>query len=399
MKTVTLKKISHKGKNCIAILFPIDARLNSTVRKLEGVRWSQTHTCWLVDENENNLDGIYKTFNGIASVVSLKSEKPASEHPGKKKPLLPAPAKSSASVPVPVKKQVPAVSSDSDAHREQHRIALAAYIELLKLKNYSENSIKTYRNHFIHFLHYFSNRKPSAITREEIMDYLVKFRNRQNWSSTIQNQRINAIKFFFEKLLNRKRDVYDLPRAKKEFKLPTVFSEAELRRLILSTQNIKHRAILCLAYSAGLRISEIIALKMADIDKDRMVITLRGAKGKKDRQVMLSETLYSLLHTYYIEQKVKPKAYLFEGYNGEQYSTRSIGKMMAIAKEKAGIRKKGSIHALRHSFATHLLESGTDLMTIKDLLGHNSIQTTGIYTHVSKKQINKVQSPLDKLGL
>ena len=138
---------------------------------------------------------------------------------------------------------------------------------------------------------------------------------------------------------------------------------------------------------------------MVDIDKGRMVITLRAAKGKKDRQVMLSETLHVLLQKYYLEQKEKPKVYLFEGYRGEQYSVRSVGKIMAIAKEKAGIRKKGSIHALRHSFATHLLESGTDLMTIKDLLGHNSIQTTGIYTHVSKKQINKVQSPLDKLGL
>lgn len=130
-----------------------------------------------------------------------------------------------------------------------------------------------------------------------------------------------------------------------------------------------------------------------------MIITLHGAKGKKDRQVMLSETLLLLLEEYYRQQRVKPGVWLFEGINGEQYNVRSIGKIMQKAKHKAGIRKKGSIHALRHSFATHLLESGTDLMAIKELLGHNSLRTTSIYTHVSKKHISKVQSPLDKLEL
>ena len=215
------------------------------------------------------------------------------------------------------------------------------------------------------------------------MDYLVKFRNSEKWSSTIQNQRINAVKFFYEKLLNNPREIYDLPRAKKEFILPTVFSEGELKRIIFATENIKHRAILCLAYSAGLRISEIVALKMVDIDKDRMVITLRGAKGKKDRQVMLSEILYMILQKYYKEQKVKPKTWLFEGMYGEQYSVRSVAKMMQGAKQKAGIKKKGGIHALRHSFATHLLDGGADLRSIQEMLGHVSLQTTQRYTHVS----------------
>jgi len=288
------------------------------------------------------------------------------------------------------------VQSELDSMQQ---LALKAYIELLRLKNYSENTILNYRNWFILFLKHFPGRKPSAITKNEIMDFLVAYRKSGKWSATIQNQLINSIKFFYEKLLNRPRQVYDLPRAKKEFKLPAVFSEDELRRMILSTENLKHRSILCLAYSAGLRISEIVNLKIVDIDRSRMVITLRAAKGKKDRQVMLSPVLLQLISTYYRREKTKPRVWLFEGQYGGQYSTRSIEEIMKKAKALAGVKKKGSIHALRHSFATHLLESGTDLMTIKELLGHSSLRTTGIYTHVSKKQIAKVQSPLDKLLL
>lgn len=280
-----------------------------------------------------------------------------------------------------------------------HQKALAAYIALLRLKNYSENTIAVYRNWFTIFLRSFPQHKPSTICTNEIMNMLVRFRNSAKWSATSQNQFINAIKFFYEKLLNRPTEVYNLPRAQKPEQLPTVFSENELIKMITGTDNLKHRSILSLTYSAGLRISEITALKMVDIDKDRMVITLRSAKGKKDRQVMLSETLLVMLRTYYTTEKKKPKVWLFEGINNEQYSIRSVAKIMEQAKQRAGVKKKGSIHALRHSFATHLLEGGTDLITIKELLGHTSLRTTMIYTHVSKKQISKVQSPLDKLGI
>ena len=163
----------------------------------------------------------------------------------------------------------------------------------------------------------------------------------------------------------------------------------------MASENLKHKTILCLAYSGGLRISEIVNLKIRDIDSKRMVITLRQAKGKKDRQVMLSEKLLIMLRVYFKEYR--PKQWLFEGYGGEQYSVRSVSKVMEHAKEKAGIKKKGNIHAMRHSFATHLLEGGTDLLSIKQLLGHNSLRTTTIYTHVSKKHLSKIQSPLDRL--
>lgn len=274
-------------------------------------------------------------------------------------------------------------------------LAVRAYEEFLRLKNYSPNTLITYKSWFIAFLQHFPNRKPSTITKNEIMDYMVYFRNSPKWSATSQNQLISAIKFFFEKLLNRPREEYDLPRAQKPEQLPTVFSESEVLSIIKATDNLKHKTILCLAYAGGLRISEIVNMKVRDIDSKRMVILLRQAKGKKDRIVMLSEKLLIMLRAYY--KKYQPKVWLFEGQSGGQCSTRGIAKMMQTCKEKAKVHKKGGIHAMRHSFATHLLESGIDLVSIKELMGHNSLRTTMGYTHVSKKHISKIQSPLDKL--
>jgi integrase/recombinase XerD len=278
---------------------------------------------------------------------------------------------------------------------DYHSFAFKAYVEQLRLMNYSENTIKNYSNWFLYFLRAFPDRKPSGITYNEIMIFLNKFRNGKSWSATSQNQLINSVKFFYEKILNQAKMVYNLPRAKKPDQLPTVFAESEILAIIKACENLKHRTMICLAYAGGLRVSEIVNLKIGDIDGKRMVINLRQAKGKKDRIVMLSEKLLILLREYYKEYK--PRLWLFEGQSGEVYSVRSVQAVLQQAKRKAGIKKKGSIHALRHSFATHLLEGGTDLITIKELLGHNSLRTTMTYTHVSKKQISKVTSPLDKL--
>ncbi len=279
--------------------------------------------------------------------------------------------------------------------KPQHFLALQAYVELLKLKNYSTATILNYRNWFIFFLKYFNNRKPSTITKNEIMDFLVAYRNSSRWSATCQNQLINSIKFFYEQLLKRPQEVYELPRAKKEFKLPPVFSETEVLAIIKATENLKHKTMLCLAYGAGLRVSEVVNMKIMDIDSKRMVITIRQSKGRKDRQVMLSQKLLVMLRGYY--KKYKPVHWLFEGQNGGPYSARSMALVIQECKQKAKIYKKGSVHALRHSFATHLIEGGTDIVSIKELLGHSSLKTTMTYTHVSCKILGKIQSPLDKL--
>jgi site-specific recombinase XerD len=276
-----------------------------------------------------------------------------------------------------------------------HELAYKAYLENLRLENYSENTIKNYCNWFLLFLREFPERKPSGIQQGEIMDFMVKFRESPKWSATSQNQLINSIKYFYEHVLKRPRELYDLPRAKKPHQLPTVFSEKEVLSIINATDNLKHKTILCLAYAGGLRISEIMNMKIRDIDSERMVINIRQGKGKKDRMVMLSEKLLKMMREYYL--KYKPGTWMFEGAGGDQYSLRSISKVFQACKRKAGITKKGGIHTLRHSFATHLYEGGTDILSIKELLGHNSLRTTMGYTHVSRKHVGKIQSPFDKL--
>lgn len=297
--------------------------------------------------------------------------------------------------PLKIKKPTTANSLSNGTLKPYHVQALTAFIELMRLKNYSPQTIKVYKHWFTLFLSCFPNKKPSTITKVEIMDFLVLFKNSESWSATTQNQLINALKFFYEKLLSRTSETYELPRAKKPQQLPSIFAEVEVKKIIEATDNVKHKSMICLAYAGGLRVSEIVNLKIADIDSKRMVITLREAKGKKDRQVMLSEKLLKLLREYV--KQYRPRLYLYEGPNHKQYSSRSVQEALKSAKQKAGITKSGSIHALRHSFATHLLEAGTDIISIKELLGHTSLRTTNIYTHVSKKHISKIQSPLDKL--
>jgi len=206
---------------------------------------------------------------------------------------------------------------------------------------------------------------------------------------------LNALKFYFEQVLHKQKMFFEIPRPKKPVKLPTVHAAKRVQSIIERTTDIKHRCMLMLAYGAGMRVSEIADLQITDIVSDRMIIHIKRAKGKKDRIVSLSEKLLLDLREYY--KIYKPKKYLFEGIGGEQYSIRSVQKVFEQAKLKAGVRQKGGIHSMRHSYATHLLEQGTDIRIIQQLLGHNNLKTTERYTHISVKVIEKVQSPLDRL--
>jgi len=228
---------------------------------------------------------------------------------------------------------------------------------------------------------------------EQINKYILNLIQLKNISISQQNQRINAIKFYYEKVLGRNKQYYELHRPHKEHKLPKVLSKNEIKRILNSCNNIKHHCILILIYSAGLRRSELIDLEISNIDSERMVININGAKGKKDRISLLSINTLNLLRKYYKEYK--PKKYLFEGSKGGKYSSTSIAKLLKNAANKAGIQKNVTPHMLRHSFATHLLEQGTDLRFIQELLGHSSSKTTEIYTHVSKKAIDKIKNPVD----
>lgn len=266
-------------------------------------------------------------------------------------------------------------------------------MDLLIQKRYSKNTQNIYYNYFKDFCIYFKKENLLNITTAQINAYILDLIKSKNISISQQNQRINAIKFYYEKVLGRDKQYYELHRPKKEHKLPKVLSKDEIKKIFDVTNNLKHKCILMLIYSAGLRRSELLNLTVNDIDSKRMLIIIKGAKGKKDRISLLSENLLQLLRQYYKEYC--PKKYLFEGQNGSRYSTTSIANILKKAAKKAGIRKTVTPHMLRHSFATHLLEQGTDLRYIQELLGHKSSKTTEIYTHVSKKAIDKIKNPVD----
>ncbi|MGD0712305.1 MAG: site-specific tyrosine recombinase/integron integrase [Bacteroidales bacterium] len=273
-----------------------------------------------------------------------------------------------------------------------------AYLEKLILKRYSESTIHTYKIAFSDFINYFKTKDLEDISEQDIKDYMIYMVEKRKISASFQNQIINAIKFYYEKVLRRdKISFIYIERPFREKVLPTVLSEEEVQRIINSVDNIKHKSILLTIYSGGLRISELTALKLKDIDRDRKVMIIRAAKGKKDRNTLLSKKLLTYLDPYLKEYK--PKEWLFEGVDGGAYSESSIQSIFREACRKAGIKKKATVHTLRHSFATHLLERGTDLRYIQTLLGHSSSKTTEIYTHITRKGMEQLESPLDNLDL
>jgi site-specific recombinase XerD len=270
---------------------------------------------------------------------------------------------------------------------------------LLKLetKRYSPKTIATYKQLFEEFINYYPDKLIDEITEPEIISYVRYLVQLRGISSSYQNQAINSIKFYYEKVKGGKRKLYELERPIREQKLPTVLSIEEVQTMIKVTTNVKHKTIIMLCYSAGLRLSELLNLRVEDVDSDRMQLLIKGGKGKKDRYTLLAEKLLPLLRKYY--QEYMPKEYLIEGVNGGQYSERSIQAIVKEALHKAKVTKHASVHTLRHSFATHLLENGTDLRYIQSLLGHGSSKTTEVYTHVTSKAFSGIKSPFDSLDI
>jgi len=274
--------------------------------------------------------------------------------------------------------------------------AVQEFIDHLTLKRYSENTIKIYKEQIIKFFQFFKTIEPTKLTDENVKGYMLALLNKKKISLSYQKQVISAIKFYFEKILHRetKKYYFEIPRSD-ERKLPIVLSKNEIKKILNCTTNLKHKTILSTIYSAGLRLSEVVNLKISDIDNERMLITIKGGKGKKDRNTILSKELLVLLREYFKEYK--PKVWLFEGEIGDQYSTRSVQELYYKALKKSGIKKKTSIHTLRHSFATHLLENGEDVRKIQILLGHKNIKTTEIYTHITNAGLKSIPSLLDEL--
>ncbi|MEO0897173.1 MAG: tyrosine-type recombinase/integrase [Bacteroidota bacterium] len=279
---------------------------------------------------------------------------------------------------------------------ESHETALLQLSQQIILKRYSYRTLKVYKSQFREFLSYFSKQQIDALPKSAIKAYLMLKIKEKNWSESTQNQAVNAIKFYYEQVLGQERQFYDL-RPKKPEKLPQVLSEDEIKRLIRSISNLKHRCIISLIYSTGLRLGETTRIRIDDIMWDRRQIFIKGGKGKKDRFVLLSEKIAGLIQTY--RKEYQPQYWLFEGQTGGQYSSRSIQNIMRAGVRKSGINPYATIHTLRHSFATHLLERGTDLRYIQHILGHSSIKTTEIYMHITQQAVSKLKSPLDEMDL
>ena len=284
---------------------------------------------------------------------------------------------------------------DMNKAPKRNQLLPAGYLQLLQRKRHSQNTIKIYTNYFLDFQSAMEGRDLKSITKTDINRYVLKLVREKHISASQQNQRINAIKFYYEKVLGRKRAYYYLTRPKKEKKLPSVLSPTEVQRILENVPNLKHRCILMTLYSGGLRRSELINLKVMDIDSERMLIHIRNSKGNKDRYTLLSNTLLTMLRHYYTS--FKPVTWLFKGPKGKQYSATSIENIFKRALKKSGINKHATPHTLRHSFASHLLEQGVNLRYIQELLGHSKIGTTVRYTHVAKKEARKIASPIDRL--
>ncbi len=272
---------------------------------------------------------------------------------------------------------------------------LAAMEKKIVLKAYSQHTRNSYRNAFIKFMVFFQDKQVDDLEKAEIENYLYLLIKDYNISESKQSVTISAIKFYYEKVLGKKRECYNFQRPKKSKTIPNVLSETEVIRLINVPTNLKHKCILNLLYSAGLRRSEVINLRIEDIHSDTSTIFVKGAKGKKDRHTILSDHLLPMLRAYYLSEK--PMYWLFEGASGGQYSPSSIEKIFRKAAISAKINGWATPHTLRHSFATHLIEAGVNLRYVQELLGHSSSKTTEIYTHVTSISNKRILSPLDTI--
>ncbi|MBC7844993.1 MAG: site-specific integrase [Flavobacterium sp.] len=342
------KIITHRKVKRIAVYFEKNSELIARIKKVEGSRWSQTMGVWHIPDTEENR-------------VRFKI--------------------------VPLSHSIPSTEGIENIEKFKQR---------LRSQRYSENTITTYSEALKSFLIFYREKAIIDINNEDVIVYNNEFILKNNLSASYQNQIVNAIKLFFQTIRETKMMVDKIHRPKRAKVLPNVLSKEEIKLILNAHSNIKHKMMLSLIYSCGLRRSELLNLKPIDIDSKRGIVIIRQGKGKKDRIAPLSPKILEMLREYYVI--CKPKIWLFEGQNiGEQYSEYSLQSVLKQALQKVGNTKPVTLHWLRHSYATHLLESGTDLRYIQELLGHNSSKTTEIYTHVSTKRLQQIKSPFDDL--
>ena len=374
-KNITLKHLLIGQEKQIGLKFYPDKVIQSLIKELPEVKWSEEFGMAYVKNTKPNLDTIFNQFKGIAWINGSYFF-PKQKIKSNAKPF--------------------SIENYRSQQKEGIRKVPEAYLEKLELKGYALNTAKTYVQLFEKFINYHKNITLENIDENDIRNYLKEL-VKEGRSGSYLNQMINSIKFYYEIVLGMPNRFYSIERPQKKKQLPKVISLEEVQTIINNTNNIKHKCIVSLLYSAGLRRSELLNLRITDIDSKRMIITVRNGKGNKDRLTILSKSVLDDLRLYYREYR--PTNYLFEGPNGNIYSSQSVAQIIRGAALKSGIRKNVTPHMLRHSFATHLLENGTDLRYIQVLLGHNSTRTTEVYTQVAINNIKTIKSPIELLNL
>lgn len=383
-KTLNLEALDHHGQRRIALRFTYDKDLIA-IAKTIGAQWSKSKKCWHVENGSASMKAIFAAYKGSAWVNAdaLFAKKESTPRP---------PVKQISSAPVSSVPHIPEVPLNSSQTEALQRMQ-----QKLEIARYSPQTIKTYLSATKKFFQHFSEKHPNDIRTIDIEQYQHVLATQRKVSNSYLNQMVNAIRYYYKNVLGDAQRVTFIERPRKETKLPLILSKLEVAQVLKAPTNLKHRTMLVVAYSGGLRISEVVALQPTDVLFDRGLLRIRSAKGNKDRTTLLGRSTAELLKQYIASYK--PQEWLFEGQQPGPYSTRSLQKVFEAALAKAGVRKAATMHTLRHSFATHLLEQGTDLRYIQALLGHASSKTTEIYTHVSTKYLQGIINPMDALDL
>lgn len=372
---ITLCHIMINDKKCIGLKHHPDKVLEALIRTLPGAVWDEEARLYFLANTPSNVDKLFQTFKGVAWVNGSHffKERPVDED----KALLDIQSIRSRKLP------------------DGHRRCPEEYLDKLEIRRYALQTAKTYVSRFEHFLNAHPEIAIADFDEKDVRAYLQGL-IRQGVSDSLVNQSLNAIKFYYEKVMGMPGRFYDLERPRKRQSLPKVVAAEDIMRMLQQCSNLKHKCVIALLYSAGLRRSELLNLKIEDIDSKRMLIRVNSAKGGKDRFTILSPMMLDLLRVYY--KSYRPRDFLIEGEYGGSYSAESVLQVVKRTARRTGVVQTVTPHMLRHSFATHLLEQGTDLRQIQILLGHNSTTTTEKYTHVADSTLRTVKSPLDKLS-
>lgn len=368
MKKITLSLFTHQKNQQIKIGFKYDFETKEYVKKFPSVRWSATHRVFYLLFSKENTNNLYRYLKKNNYTIDYKELVEKVEKSTKLKPLL-----------------------------SKFQSDLEKFKKWMRIKRYSVNTIKTYSSMIEVFFRFHSDKEIGSITKSDVESFNTNYILKNNYSFTFQNQLVNAIKLFYSYTNNAFLDLDTLDRPKKEKRLPEVLSIDEVKSILFSVKNMKHKTLLSLLYSCGLRIGEALNLKITSLDFGRKLLHVKSGKGRKDRYIPISPTMIVLLEKYLYQYK--PKLYVFEGKSSPQYSPVSARQVLRRILTFTDITKYTTLHTLRHSYATHLLENGTDIRFIQELLGHNDPKTTMIYTHVSTTSLEKIKNPFDDFNI